>query len=138
MLVYNCMLIGDSLAVGVSQQINCMTVHAKVGDSTAAVLHKNPLHYSPKVTLISVGSNDTGDQSAQYQKLRDRIDGTVIWVLPAKQHYAREAILALALKRGDQIIDAKPYVGKDGVHPSVKGYQYMADHVRSNLSRQLP
>lgn len=124
-----CLIIGDSIAVGVGQFRPDCVVEAKVGISSKNYTKYYTVH-SAKNTVISLGSNDLG-MSGQYEvlyNLRDEIKGTVLWILPANNDVARKNILAIANIYNDAVADIRQLpLSKDGVHPTSKSYKKLAE-----------
>ncbi|WP_299157459.1 SGNH/GDSL hydrolase family protein [Accumulibacter sp.] len=138
----NCMVIGDSIAVGVSamlakdKDLHCETI-AKVGRPTSEVLSKAPIIIEARNVVISTGSNDHRVRPYQFATLRRRIVGNVTWILPAKQHEAREVISRIAVEHGDRVIDLAKIPLGDGIHPTPNGYLTVARTVRDDMKRQV-
>lgn len=120
--MFPCLVVGDSIAVGVGQVSTC-AVHAKVGDSTHQILAKNPGNLPYTLIVISAGSNDVKPSLDEYLALRNKCSGRVVWLLPAKKHVAREFIERIAKERGDTVLDVRPLAGPDGIHPGPAGYK---------------
>lgn len=108
----DCLILGDSIAVGVAQYRPECRVEARVGVSAAAFVATVT---SANTVIISLGSNDGADPTAALIRLRDRIDARrVIWIVPAirwADHVRRVADLY-----GDTTLIVM--AGPDGVHPS--------------------
>jgi hypothetical protein len=123
-----CLILGDSLAVGIASAKHGCEVHAKVGITTSGFNAKHLKNYSSKLTVISLGSNDYLNLRPTYanlEKLRKHIEGRVIWVLPRNSDGAREIVAKVAAEHGDTTIDARKVPG-DHLHPTGKGYQQLA------------
>ena len=115
----SCLILGDSIAIGIAQQLpHCMPM-AKVGISSTGWAREFGVHpLDPRDTVvISLGSNDGRVYSLQaLRRIRDSITARrVIWVLPACNEAARRGIEHLATYHGDQVIAFAP--GRDGIHP---------------------
>jgi lysophospholipase L1-like esterase len=123
-----CLIIGDSIAVGIGQYRPDCVVEAKVGINSRNYVKTYALPES-KLTVISLGSNDLG-MSNQYTvlyNLRSEIKGTVLWVLPANNDEARSNILTIASIHNDKVADIRQLpLSKDGVHPTTKSYEALA------------
>lgn len=95
-----CLIIGDSIAYGISQyRIECQS-YAKIGISTKQWNKVyNPdgnFKFSNKTTIISLGSNDISkiETYDELMKLRDTIDAErVFWVLPKNKPYVAHYIV---------------------------------------------
>jgi len=128
-----CLIMGDSIAVGIAQQRTECVVEAKAGINSMDYVNGLYFFYAvpkAKTTVISLGSNDR-DTSETYPvlvTLRDEIKGSVLWILPAKQDEVRNIMLTIARERGDAVADTRAWpLSLDGVHPTTKGYQGLAE-----------
>ena len=136
----DCMILGDSIAVGVSsilakdQYLKCETI-AKVGRPTSEVLSHAPMSIDARTVIISTGSNDAKIRPYQYSNLRNRIYGNVTWLLPAKHQDARAIINEIARTHGDRVIDLAALPLSDGIHPTRSTYQTVAKELRSDIRR---
>lgn len=116
-----CLVLGDSIAVGIGQVSPACNTIAKVGINS-----KNfAVHYkhipSANATVISLGSNDGNSDFTKYLiTLREKINGSVIWVLPATKQ--RNIVIKIAAKYNDRTVQITNTA--DGVHP--KSYQQLA------------
>ena len=127
-----CLIMGDSIAVGIAHQRPDCVVEAKVGINSMDYVNGLYFFYAvtpAKTTVISLGSNDW-DNSETYPvlvTLRDEIKGPVLWILPARNDEARNVMLTIARERGDAVADTRAWpLSPDGVHPSAKGYRGLA------------
>ena len=127
-----CLIMGDSIAVGIAQQRPECVVEAKTGINSMDYVNGLYFFYAvpaAKTTVISLGSNDW-DTSETYPvlvTLRDEIKGPVLWILPAKKDEVRNIMLTIARDRGDAVADTRAWpLSKDGVHLTAKGYQGLA------------
>lgn len=139
----DCLILGDSIAVGISgylakdKTVQCETI-AKVGRPTSEVLSNAPVSIDAKTVIISTGSNDHQSRPYQYNNLRNRIYGSVTWILPARHQEARAAITEIASYRGDRVIDLATLPSSDGVHPTPYVYRAIAKDLRTSmLHRQV-
>jgi lysophospholipase L1-like esterase len=123
-----CLIIGDSIAVGIGQYRPDCVVEAKVGINSRNYIKTYTLPKS-ELTVISLGSNDLG-MSNQYSvlyNLRSEIKGNVLWILPANNDEARNNILTIASIHNDKVADIRQLpLSKDGVHPTTKSYETLA------------
>lgn len=128
----DCLILGDSIAVGVSKNRPECDVIAKSGITSPnfvkAHITKN---LSADTVVISLGSNDAGVNTLQaLTKLRKSIRAkSVYWILPARFTDARDAVEEVALKNGDTIVRI-PDVSTDGIHPTSRGYKRLAEITR--------
>lgn len=125
-----CLVIGDSLAVGVGQFRPECEVIAKVGITSATYLAtRMPDRISADEVVISLGVNngDSADTLANLQDVRSRITAkAVYWLLPGLKENVRAMIESVAGNYGDRTIDTRPEAGRDHLHPNGAGYRYLA------------
>jgi len=132
-----CLIVGDSIAVGVSQvRPECHSI-AKSGinshDWTAKHLHKlKPTRH----LIISLGANDYRgiNTEGHVRSLRTNAQADrVFWLLPSAKLKPRqvEAVRQVAEEFGDTVIPRpEDNISRDGVHPTYKGYKILADQTR--------
>ena len=123
-----CLIIGDSIAVGVgSVSPQCETI-AKVGINSKNFVVSYKYIPSAKTTVISLGSNDgNADFSKYLTNLRSKVSGKVVWILSANNAKAREIVLKIARQNGDSVIYLSQFKSADGIHP--KSYSSVASKV---------
>jgi hypothetical protein len=122
----DCLILGDSIAVGVGMaRPECMTV-AEVGITSDDFAYSYQGPPGATRVIVSLGSNDKRDSSEALQHLRQHINGRVIWILPARR-YQQAAVRKMAQYYGDKIVTI-PSVRRDGVHPA--DYRRLADLTR--------
>lgn len=125
-----CLIVGDSIAVGIHQHRPECAIYAKVGinsrDWNNAYLGKN---LKSEIVIISLGSNDNEKikTTAELTELRQNITSKrVVWILPSNKTDKREIVKFIANKHGDQVINVDS-LSKDGVHPTTKGYKELSN-----------
>lgn len=131
-----CMILGDSIAVGVAMHRPECEVYAKVGLSSVqfGTIYADKI-LEAKTVIISVGSNDHQYVPTNYEllKIRGRISAdTVYWIMP--QGNAKEAnvtitkiqamVSKIANTMGDGVIHFT--LSPDGIHPTTKEYKRIA------------
>ena len=123
-----CLIIGDSIAVGVgSVSPKCETI-AKVGINSKNFVVSYKYIPSAKTTVISLGSNDgNADFSKYLTNLRSKVSGKVVWILSANNTKAREIVLKIARQNGDSVVYLSQFKSADGIHP--KSYSSVASKV---------
>jgi lysophospholipase L1-like esterase len=131
-----CLIIGDSIAVGVSQvRTECQSI-AKSGINSA---NWNQLHLhklKPARTLIiSLGANDLGvDTEQNIRRLREQAKADrVFWLLPSQRLKPEQvrAVKFVAIEYGDTVIPRpEKDISADGVHPTYKGYRALGELTR--------
>jgi lysophospholipase L1-like esterase len=129
-----CLILGDSLAVGVGQiRKECVT-HAVSGINSYNYVNRHILNTKgdthAKSVIISLGSNDTKniDTYEELDTLRQLVQADrVYWILPNIKETKRRAVWDVARKYNDWVIDARGYDrSPDAVHPTYKGYKDIA------------
>ena len=139
----NCLVLGDSIAVGTAQQANC-AVAALSGISTKRWVQQfsasvESVAYAFEVVLISLGTNDGKfpDPSA-YEYLRRARKSVVhakrvVWLAPGPQFPARSQVQAVAMMYGDVVYERPvEQLHSDNIHFSKAGYQRIASVVYQN------
>jgi len=129
----DCMILGDSIAVGMHQFKPECVAYAKGGINSwqwnKTNLNKN---LSASNVVISLGSNDhPGVRTIwELQQLRDKVKADrVYWILPAIKPDIREMVKLIAKDYNDIILPI-PNLQKDGIHPSWEGYKKLAKEIK--------
>lgn len=139
-----CLILGDSIAVGTAKTRPECVVYATNGINTTQFNKKYPQTFNGKVIVISLGSNDHKHIKTEKElyKLRERIQAeTVYWILPAGNSKTseipvvriQEHVESIAGMYGDWIIRI-PSLSKDGIHPTAKGYKKIGE-ITNELGR---
>jgi lysophospholipase L1-like esterase len=129
----DCLILGDSIAVGTAQFRPDCAVYAKSGIDSHNWLNKNVgKNLTAKSVIISLGSNDhhgvkTFHELMAIRQLTDA--GRVYWILPANKPDVTEIVEIIARNFGDTILPITK-VSKDGVHPTTAGYKELAEKSR--------
>lgn len=123
-----CLILGDSIAVGVgSVTPRCETI-AKVGINSKNFVVSHKYIPAAKTTVISLGSNDGNSDFSKYlNALRNKVSGKVIWILSNNNAKARKVASDIARQHGDSVVYLSQFKSADGVHP--KSYSSVADKV---------
>jgi lysophospholipase L1-like esterase len=134
----DCMIIGDSIAVGTHNVRTECAEYATGGYNTWQwnKRYKNA-NLSAKSVIISLGTNDH-----QYVKTRKELETMrarvkaeqVYWIMPPCNDgfckpTVNEIVKSIAEKNGDMIIGTNR-LQKDSIHPSWAGYKELADQTR--------
>ena len=133
----DCLIIGDSIAVGVSNfRPECLAL-AENGINSANWIKKYGADIKPaQILIISLGANDyTINTLPNIEKIRSHVQaGVVFWLLPRQDRVpkAYDAVRLVAEKYGDQILERPKDISPDGIHPTAKGYKELADKAKIN------
>ena len=125
-----CMILGDSIAVGTHQARPECAVYARGGINSRDFVNR----YIGKdlvadTVVISLGSNDHKGIKTKNElmDLRSQVVAKkVYWILPANKPDIQEIVEEVAYKYGDWIIRI-PHLSNDGVHPTRQGYKKIGD-----------
>ena len=125
-----CMILGDSIAVGVHATRPDCAVYAKSGINSRDFVNR----YIGKdlvanTVLISLGSNDFPQIKTKNElfDLRSQIVAKkVYWVMPAIKPNIQEIVEEVANKYGDWVIRI-PNLSNDGIHPTRTGYKKIGE-----------
>jgi lysophospholipase L1-like esterase len=129
-----CLILGDSIAVGTHQSRPECVAYAKGGWNTGqwnrAYLKNN---LTAKTVIISLGSNDhKGIRTrAELQRIREKVgtSARVFWILPAINPDIQATIKSMAAEYGDSVLPITR-LSKDGVHPTATGYKELAEKTK--------
>ena len=133
----DCLIVGDSIAVGTHHFKQECVAYAKSGiNSWQWNKTYGGRDYGAEVVVISLGTNDhKGIKTSQeLEKMRSRIKADrVYWIMPPCNDgfckpEVNEAVKHIANMHGDLIIGTAK-VQKDNVHPSWNGYKELAKEV---------
>lgn len=128
----DCAILGDSIAVGISYlRPECYRM-AVVGISSTTYIRRFSQSVNSNKVLISLGSNDGNAIATRtaLETLRERVHGQVTWLLSANNQMAHDIARAVAAKFGDMVLEVKPVVSRDGVHPTPAGYRELSNQWR--------
>ena len=129
----DCLIVGDSIAVGTHQYRPDCAAYAKGGINSSQWNKQNSnKNLTAKTVIISLGSNDhTGVRTLwELQQLRARVESArVFWILPAIKPDIQEMVRIVARDHGDTILPI-PNLQADKVHPSWAGYKKLAEQTR--------
>ena len=133
-----CLILGDSLAVGVGQIRQECTTRAKSGINSYDYVNRHIWHTNgnnqAKTVIISLGSNDLKNINTfeELDTLRQLVKADrVYWILPAIKDVKRKNVQKVADKYQDFVIDSKQHqLSADGIHPTYKGYKEIAEKTK--------
>lgn len=126
----DCLILGDSIAVGIAQQRPECRVYAKVGINSRAWVDKNiTKELSADTVIISLGSNDYKKINTLKElfTIRNVVSAKrVYWIVPAIKPEVQEMVDIVADKFEDTVIHINN-VSKDGIHPTTTEYKRLAE-----------
>ena len=135
----DCMIVGDSIAVGVAMARPECVSHARSGWNSWQ-WNKDYLAKSVaqpvRTVIISLGANDhKGIKTEQeLRKMREAVQGQrVFWIDPGKDRkpIPHDAIVKIAQEYGDTILSRpKDHMSADGVHPTGRGYRILGEQTK--------
>jgi lysophospholipase L1-like esterase len=129
----DCLIVGDSIAVGTHQYRPECVAYAKGGINSSQWNKQNSnKNLTAKTVIISLGSNDhVGVRTMwELQQLRARTDAErVFWILPAIKPDVQEMVRIIAQDHGDVILPILN-LQADKIHPSWAGYKKLAEQTR--------
>jgi lysophospholipase L1-like esterase len=122
----DCLILGDSIAVGTHQIATECRALAKGGWNSWQWNRdylKNDL--SADTVIISLGSNDHKGVKTrrELEIMRDKVKGSrVFWILPAIKPNIQDIVREIAAQHGDTVLPINR-LQSDGIHPSWAGYK---------------
>jgi hypothetical protein len=124
-----CLILGDSIAVG-TQQFRQECVLVGKGGINTWQFNKN---YAQKIepaetVVISLGSNDHDGVNSfrELLAMRERVQGKrVFWIMPAIKPHIQDMVRIIAENFGDTVLPITR-LQPDKVHPSWAGYKDIA------------
>lgn len=136
--MFDCLIIGDSIAVGTHQQRPECVAYAKGGINTWQWNRQyGNKSLSAKTVIISLGTNDHSGVHTfkELQAMRAKVDAShVYWIMPPCndkfcKSNVNDIVEIIARNYGDTIIGTNR-VQKDAVHPSTAGYKELAKQTK--------
>ena len=132
--MFECLILGDSIAVGTQQQVHNCAIIAKGGINTWQFnrMYVNE-DMTAKTAIISLGSNDHAHVKTEQELLTMRariLADRVYWILPAGNLKASNVpiekiqtiVYSIAGKYNDRVVAIKG-LSLDGIHPTTAGYK---------------
>ena len=135
-----CLIIGDSIALGLAQaKTECVAI-VRSGISTRKwynQFNQNPAYSEKeyKVAVISLSTNDmVGGYTSEYlyNVRKDVKAQMVIWILPSWTLKPKQfqMVKEIANEFKDGILDITAHIGSDGIHPpNLNAYKDIAKKV---------
>ena len=135
----DCMIIGDSIAVGTAMARPECVSYSK-GGWNSWQWNKDYLSKASaqpaQTVIISLGANDHAGVKTERElrKMREAIKASrVFWISPGKERkpVPQDAIERIAKEYGD-IVLARPqgYMSADGIHPTGRGYKLLGEQTK--------
>jgi lysophospholipase L1-like esterase len=129
----DCLVLGDSIAVGVYHHVAPCESLSKGGWNTAQ-WNRGYLKYdlTANTVIISLGSNDHKGIKTQeeLERLREKVTaGRVFWILPAIKPDIQRIVKMIAALYGDTVVPITR-LQPDKIHPSWAGYKQIAKEVK--------
>lgn len=135
----DCMIIGDSIAVGTAMYRPDCVSHSRGGwnswqwnrDYLPAVATK-----PAKTLIISLGANDHSGVKSEQELRRMRASvkaDRVFWIDPGQDRkpVPHDAIVRIAKEYGDTVLARpKEHMSSDGVHPTGRGYKLLGEQTK--------
>lgn len=135
----DCLIIGDSIAVGTAiARPECISYSRGGWNSwqwNKDYLAKASAHPA-KTVIISLGANDHAGvkTETELRKMRQAIQGQrVFWIDPGQDRkpVPHTAIVKIAQEYGDTILSRpQGHMSADGIHPTGKGYKILGEQTR--------
>ena len=140
--MFDCLIVGDSIAVGTHQfKPECVS-YSKGGINSHQWINQNvgKLPLNAKTVIISLGSNDHKwvNTESELRALREMTKADrVYWILPAGNlkasqvsiQYIQLTVKEIAKQYGDVVIPITR-LQADGIHPSWAGYKEIAEKTK--------
>ena len=127
--MYECLIMGDSIAVGVAMyRPECVVIAEKGITSKSWVNRRGDMEFSAGTVIISLGSNDYKgiDTKKELRKIRLATRAKrVYWILPANKITIQELVKEVALEYNDIVLPITN-LSPDGIHPTGQGYKELA------------
>jgi len=129
-----CLILGDSIAVGTAQVRPECVSYSKGGINSYQWLNANvgKSPYIAKTVIISLGSNDHKyvKTLSELRTIRELTKADrVYWILPAIKPDIQEIVKKVAAENGDVVLPMTR-LQSDGVHPSWAGYKELVNQAK--------
>jgi lysophospholipase L1-like esterase len=130
----DCLIMGDSIAVGTAQVRQECVSYSKGGINSYQWLNSNvgKSPYLAKTVIISLGSNDHKyvKTLSELRNIRELTKADrVYWILPAIKPDIQDIVRKVAAENGDVVLPITR-LQKDGIHPSWAGYKELAESTK--------
>lgn len=128
-----CLILGDSIAVGTYHFRKECAVVAKGGINSWQFNRDNPGKFFSNTVIISLGSNDHKGVNTrkELENLRARVTAKnrVYWILPAIKADIQHIVQDIANKNNDIVLSITR-LQPDGIHPSWAGYKQLGEQAK--------
>ncbi len=137
--MFDCMIIGDSIAVGTAMARPDCVSYSRGGWNTwqwnrdyLEIAKSKPT----KTLIISLGANDHQGvkTEAELRKMRSSVKADrVFWISPGRERkpVPQEAIEKIAQEYGDIVLPRpKDHMSADGIHPTGRGYKILGEQTK--------
>lgn len=133
--MFECLILGDSIAYGVSNIRKECVAYTKSGINSRDWITRNiDRSLKAKTAIISLGANDLKniDTLENLRTVRRKVTADrVFWIMTARKPWVQEHIRTVAQEFGDVIIDRpRDHMSADGVHPTYQGYKILGDQAK--------
>jgi len=135
----DCLILGDSIAVGTHQFRPECVAYAK-GGWNSWQWNKDYLSKASaqpaQTVIISLGANDHKGVKTEHElrKMREAVKGNrVFWIDPGKDRkpVPHDAIVRIAKEYGDIILPRpRGHMSADGIHPTGRGYKILGEQTQ--------
>lgn len=133
-----CLIIGDSIAVGTKQFYKECDLVGRGGINTWQFNKEYPKKFTSDHVIISLGTNDHKGVNTfkELMAVRERIkSGTVFWILPpCNDKFCKsdvnEIVQIIAKNHGDHIVKTNK-MQSDMIHPSWAGYKDIVNQLKN-------
>ena len=131
-----CLILGDSIAVGTHQFRPECAIVAKSGINSGQWNKNYSKDLKPaRTVVISLGSNDHSGVNTfkELLTMRQQVDAEhVFWIMPAIKPNVQDVVQIIAKNFGDTILPITR-LQPDGVHPSWAGYKQLAKSTKNEI-----
>jgi lysophospholipase L1-like esterase len=132
-----CLVLGDSIAVGVSRaapQCQAVAIGGINSRAFAAKVRTWKEDRSARHTIISIGTNDLAKMNTHeyVTQIRERIRGPVTWILPSQEIKPQQRAIVDDVARfwGDTVLSVEPHqLSTDRIHLTGNGYKEVATKI---------
>ena len=130
----DCLIMGDSIAVGTQMFDKQCSVIAKGGINSYQWVNKNidKAPYQAKTVIISLGTNDHKyvKTESELQTIRQLTKADrVYWILPAIKPDIQDIVRKVAAQYGDTVLPISS-LQPDKIHPSWAGYKDIVERTK--------